>query len=159
MSFCVAAGWARIREQNTRGSKTVPQCDALRSRLKFWNESGTNRARIGDSLRMPLRSPQHLGLDLDRGTRSSFLPIDKPAQSGRILKAKENTESNQKRARVNRDSGASFSLLPLWEKVARTKSVPDEGYSIRRPLTRLRCFASQPPSPTRGEGKKAGPDR
>src|SRR5258708_12567411 len=28
-------------------------------------------------------------------------------------------------------------------------------YPRRQPLTRLRCFASQPPSPTRGEGKKA----
>jgi hypothetical protein len=50
-----------------------------------------------------------------------------------------------------------FFLLPLWEKVARTKSAPDEGLrSIdrKRPLTRPRCFASWPPSPTRGEGKK-----
>src|SRR5260221_2129430 len=28
-------------------------------------------------------------------------------------------------------------------------------YPRREPLTRLRCFASQAPSPTRGEGKKA----
>src|ERR1700738_4502299 len=56
--FCVAAGWALIRKWNTRGSETVPQCDALRPRIRFWNESGTNRARIGDSHRMLLRSPQ-----------------------------------------------------------------------------------------------------
>src|SRR6266852_5867514 len=69
---------------------------------------------------------------------------------------------------------ADPSLLSLWEKVAigglrppsfkRTpmlcigyaKSVPDEGLrpiGRKRPLTRLR-FA-KPPSPTRGEGKKA----
>ena len=41
-------------------------------------------------------------------------------------------------------------LLPLWEKVARTKSAPDEGLRLTDragPLTRLR-FA-KPPSPTR----------
>jgi hypothetical protein len=38
----------------------------------------------------------------------------------------------------------------LWEKVARTKSVPDEGFSPRRqPLIRLRCAKA----PKRGEGK------
>src|SRR6266404_250557 len=35
-----------------------------RSRLNFWNESGTNRARIGDSYALRLRSPQHLALTL-----------------------------------------------------------------------------------------------
>jgi hypothetical protein len=105
--FCVAPGWARVRELNMRESKTVPQCDALQSRIRFWNESGTNRARIGDSVRMPLRSPQHLGLGPFRGTRSSFPAIDKPAKMPQILNAKENTESNQKRARVNRDSPCS----------------------------------------------------
>jgi hypothetical protein len=50
------------------------------------------------------------------------------------------------------------SLLPLLEKVARTKSVPDEGArhnETHHPLTRLR-FA-QAPSSTRGEGKKEDP--
>jgi hypothetical protein len=50
LGFCVAG---RLRD--------VSQCDALQSRLKFWNESGTNRARIADSLGMLIRSPQHLG--------------------------------------------------------------------------------------------------
>src|SRR5260370_10139843 len=59
------------------------------------------------------------------------------------------------------ESRNSFFLLPLWEKVVRTKSAP-EGVSIRGegPLTRLR-FA-QAPSPTSGEGKKRqnkGPGR
>src|ERR1700736_4402458 len=40
--------------------RTVSQCDASRSRIKFWNESGTNRARIGDSHALRFRSPQHL---------------------------------------------------------------------------------------------------
>ena len=35
---------------------------AMRSRLKVWNESGTKRARIADSSRNPIRSPQHLAL-------------------------------------------------------------------------------------------------
>src|SRR3981189_2769064 len=81
---------------------TVSQCDALRSRLKFWNESGTNRARIADSVPMLIRSPQHLGPKPHRGTRSSLAPCDKEGKNGRILKANENTESNQKRARVKR---------------------------------------------------------
>jgi hypothetical protein len=34
------------------------------SRLKLWNESGTNRARIADSVELSLRSPQHLALAL-----------------------------------------------------------------------------------------------
>ena len=34
----------------------------MRSRLKLWNESGTKRARIADSSRNPIRSPQHLAL-------------------------------------------------------------------------------------------------
>jgi hypothetical protein len=39
---------------------SVSQCDVSGSRLKLWNESGTNRARIGDSHALRLRSPQHL---------------------------------------------------------------------------------------------------
>jgi hypothetical protein len=39
-------------------------------------------------------------------------------------------------------------------EIERSEMEPDEGVCNRgdRPLTRLRCFASQPPSPTRGEG-------
>ncbi|MBS0532251.1 MAG: cobaltochelatase subunit CobN [Proteobacteria bacterium] len=46
------------------------------------------------------------------------------------------------------------SPLPLWERVARTKSVPGEGAQRNEtpsPLTRLRSAKS--PSPTRGEGR------
>jgi len=55
------------------------------------------------------------------------------------------------------DDGLLF-LLPLWEKVARTKSARDEGSSSAETApspvaNELRSFA--PPSPTRGEGKKA----
>src|SRR3981081_4038011 len=85
--------------------ETVSQCAALRWRLKFWNESGTNRARIADSVPMLIRSPQHLGLTPHRGTRSSSARYDKAGNYGRILKANENTESNKKRARDNSDSG------------------------------------------------------
>ena len=49
---------------------------------------------------------------------------------------------------------ALSSLLPLWEKVAQTSFAPDEGlFPRKQPLTRLRRFAPQPPSPTRGEGE------
>src|SRR5262249_25862813 len=52
-----------------------------------------------------------------------------------------------------RGGGVPFYLLPLWEKVARMQSAPDEGSaSAERPLTRLRFAKS--PSPTGGEGKK-----
>jgi hypothetical protein len=53
---------------------------------------------------------------------------------------------------------ALASLLPLWEKVARTQSATNEGFfpripsARREPLTRLR-FA-KPPSPTRAEGEE-----
>src|SRR3954452_11677180 len=56
-------------------------------------------------------------------------------------------------------ANAAFFLLPLWEKVARTKSVTDEGLrSIDRPepLTRLASDDAShplPQGPTRGEGK------
>ena len=109
---------------------SVSQCDALRSRLKLWNESGTNRARIGDSSPLRLRSPQHLALTPHCGTRSSLARIDKRRFGGEILKSEENTESNQKRARVNRDSATS--AIPGWCVSTRP--------GISR--FRVRCFAS-----------------
>jgi hypothetical protein len=57
----------------------------LRSRLKLWNESGTNRARIGDSYPLRLRSPQYLALAPHNGTRSSLAPIDKRRYRAEIL--------------------------------------------------------------------------
>src|ERR1700754_1415545 len=52
-----------------------------------------------------------------------------------------------------------LSLLPLWEKVARTKSAPDEGSLSAEtdpsPVTdKLRSF--MPPSPPRGGGEEGG---
>src|SRR5664280_3250928 len=102
----------------------------LRSRLKLWNESGTNRARIGDSYPLRLRSPQHLALTPHCGTRSSLARIDKRRFGGEILKSEENAESNQKRARVNRDSATS--VIPGWCVSTRP--------GISR--FRVRCFAS-----------------
>src|SRR5450631_3765010 len=49
------------------------------------------------------------------------------------------------------------SLLPLWEKVARTKSVPDEGFrSIDRPrpLTRLASDDASHPLPQGERGRR-----
>src|ERR1700751_3305140 len=49
---------------------------------------------------------------------------------------------------------ALFFLLPLWEKVVRTKSAADEGVfsAHKAPSPASLCSA---PSPARGEGKKA----
>src|SRR5262249_45363414 len=48
-----------------------------------------------------------------------------------------------------------FFPLPLWEKVARMQSAPDEGSrSVETDPSPVRdAKASRPPSPTRGEGK------
>jgi hypothetical protein len=73
----------------------------LRSRLKLWNESGTNRARIGDSCPLRLRSPQYLALAPHTGTRSSLARVDKRGHGGEILKMCAPAESNQKAERVN----------------------------------------------------------
>jgi hypothetical protein len=66
------------------------------SRLKLWNESGTNRARIGASSPLRLRSPQHVALTPDDGTRSSLAQLDKGGFGGKFLKVVEAAESNQK---------------------------------------------------------------
>ena len=39
--------------------------------LKVWNESGTNRGRIGDSRLVRLRSPRHMAAAQLQSTRSS----------------------------------------------------------------------------------------
>src|ERR1700729_2673279 len=72
----------------------------LRSRLKLWNESGTNRARIGDSYPLRLRSPQHLALAPPIGTRSSLARVDKRGHGDEILKIWATAESNQKAKRA-----------------------------------------------------------
>jgi hypothetical protein len=50
----------------------------------------------------------------------------------------------------------STSLLPLWEKVVRTQSAPDEGFASAEtdpsPVTMLTAFASRH---ARGEGRLA----
>jgi hypothetical protein len=68
----------------------------VRPRLKFWNESGTNRARIADSSALRLRSPQHLALTPDGGTRSSLAQRDKGRIGVEFLKFETGAESNQK---------------------------------------------------------------
>jgi hypothetical protein len=123
-------------------AESVSLCDGMRSRLKLWNESGTKRARIGDSPRDPIRSPQHLALTPSGGTRSSLQGLHKRRSQGGILKNREGTESNQKWSRVNmihagctdirreRDSAPSSSLRtqgPIttganWSALAATPS-------------------------------------
>ena len=88
-----------------------------RSRLKVWNESGTNRARIGDSSPCLLRSPQHIAQIAIFGTRSSLTRADKRWFGGEILKRFGWSESNQKRGRVKERVEARGALshpLPLW---------------------------------------------
>jgi hypothetical protein len=139
----------------------------MRSRLKLWNESGTKRARIGDSSRDPIRSPQHLALTPSGGTRSSLQGLYKRRCQGRILKSREGTESNQKWSRVNmihagctdirreRDSAPS----PLvGEGGAERSSATGEGFSPQTQTPRRQTphpsrTTSAPPSPTRGEGR------
>src|ERR1700737_804922 len=65
------------------------------------------------------------------------------------------------RKRRGRDRCDSFFLLPLWEKVAWTKSTPDEGSASAErdpsPVTMLTAFASCHPLPQGGEGKESAP--
>src|SRR5258708_1198838 len=56
-TLSLSLGWHHL-------GRFVSLCDACGSRLKLWNESGTNRARIAHSSRDRLRSPQHLALVL-----------------------------------------------------------------------------------------------
>jgi hypothetical protein len=72
-----------------------------RSRFKFRNESGTNRARIADSPSLRLRSPQHLAPTPHRDTRSSLTKLDKAPFDDEFIKNGDSSESNQKRGRVN----------------------------------------------------------
>jgi hypothetical protein len=91
----------------------------VRSRLKLWNESGTNRARIGDSRALRLRSPQHLALAHYGGTRSSLTRLDKRRFVGEILKRGATSESNQKAQGVNRIHG-----LTMWLSLVMPGLVP-----------------------------------
>jgi hypothetical protein len=117
----------------------------MRSRLKLWNDSGTKRARIGDSSRDPLRSPQHLALTASGGTRSSLKGLHKRRWQGGILKNREGTESNQKWSGVNMihagctDIHRSLSIpSPLvGEGGAERSSATGEGFSPPAQTSRL----------------------
>src|SRR5258707_11318117 len=96
-----------------RMERGVSQCDDLGCGLKLRNESGTNRARIGDSAPLLIRSPQHLALTLHGGTRSSLTQAHKRGFGSDFLKASAGAESNQKWGRVNRDSSALLLQLAV----------------------------------------------
>jgi len=64
--------------------------------LSSGTRSGTNRARIGDSPALRLRSPQHLAWIKQAGTRSSSAALDKQRFGGEFLKIFDAAESNQK---------------------------------------------------------------
>jgi len=51
-----------LRSSGVKSADSVSFCDGDAVALKLWNESGTKRARIADSSRNPIRSPQHLAL-------------------------------------------------------------------------------------------------
>src|ERR1700733_10086673 len=126
----------------------------LRSRLKLWNESGTNRARIGDSTPLRLRSPQYLALAPHTGTRSSLARLDKRRHGDEILKMCAARESNQNTERVNwiritaswRHAGASPGRGPGWLPAWRHRAASEPpsgtapGCGCRQPAQRrLRC--------------------
>ena len=140
-----------------RTVKTVSQCDAAGSRLRFWNESGTNRARIADSV-----LPGFVHRNISRGpiicgTRSSLDGLDKPRKQREFLNRNENAESNQKRARVNR-----IRLLLIArhsgmvrKHQTRTLEIPGSMLPHRPGMTANGATAS--PSPRlRGEGRDEG---
>src|SRR5579872_4614378 len=54
---------------------------------------------------------------------------------------------------------ATFFLLPLWEKVAWTKSAPDEGPASAEPLTRLASDDASHPLKGRGYTERASARR
>jgi hypothetical protein len=125
--------------------------------FKLQNESRTNRARIADSSRNLLRSPQHLALALVGSTRSSLERSNKPRLSGEFLKVCGAAESNQKRGRVNTIQGsflrlraAASALLPrpaLLSAEARLRGEGGCGERHRRPWAAVldkerRCEAS-----------------
>ena len=76
-----------VRSWSAECLKCVHNATHAGSRLKLWNESGTNCARIADSMPVRLRSPQHLALSaLIGGTRSSLTALDKRRFGGEFLK-------------------------------------------------------------------------
>src|ERR1700739_3367248 len=85
VGFSASLGVERVVRESRSGSTTnlhaglevFHNATPVWSRLKLWNESGTNRARIADSSPLRIRSPQHLALTPDGGTRSSLTPLDK----------------------------------------------------------------------------------
>src|SRR5450759_3655293 len=102
-------GWRVCREtgrrfcgQTTLMSKLCHNATPRGRTFKFWNESGTNRARIGDSRELRLRSPQHLASCARGDTRSGLAGWTTQRFFVESFTREENAESNQKRARVNR---------------------------------------------------------
>ena len=145
----------------------------LMSRLKLWNELRTNRARIGDSFSLLLRSPQHLAWNPSGGTRSSLEASHKRRFLVEFLKAADNPESNQKWVRVNRIQMASprrplFSLAPPlrgegWgEGLSRqTRKIRVRGEPPHPALRHSRNFASasssgRPPKAASASPRKRG---
>src|SRR5579863_6368334 len=61
---------ARRRRLHLYHNNTTEKSCAVRNRsvIKVWNESGTNRGRIGDSRRVRLRSLRHMALLLFQNT-------------------------------------------------------------------------------------------
>jgi hypothetical protein len=113
------------------------------SRLKLWNESRTNRARIADSSPHPFRSPQHLALTSDAGTRSSLADVNKRRFSVEFLKIGVESEVEESQAESLRLRDAFVSLS--FKRDAAVVAPP--------PLTSRASFARL--GPRRGEGKRS----
>ena len=116
-----------------------------RSRLKLWNESGTNRARIGDSVQLLKRSPQHLALMIGDGTRSSSEPSHKQLFFNGFLKVTAGAESNQKWSRVKLDSWGC-GLLASPSLLLPPRPACGERVGVRGRISKV-DLADRPPHP------------
>ena len=136
----------------------------MRSRLSF----GTSLERNAPESPTPTQT-RYVHRNISRwrargGTRSSLYGLYKRRCQGEILTNRANAELNQKWSRVN-DAGlpniAARSVSPsplVGEGGAERRSATGEGFSHEhRPLAWRESphpALSQPPSPTRGEGRR-----
>jgi hypothetical protein len=118
--------------------------------------SGTSPERIAPEsvtpMYVPLRSPQHIGQIARPRTRSSLTRAGKQWFGGEFLKSFARVESNQKQARVNRNS-LPLALSPCGRGCL-SEARAAEGLSPRMQTPHPARTTSAPPSPTGGEGKR-----
>ena len=133
---------------------------AMRSRLKVWNESGTKRARIADSSRDPIRSPQHLAL---AALGAALDQVCTGSTSGGVrvksLKARSRIRSGQESSRIHAgctarpcERGCAPSRRLTAERVGVRGSLR-ESRPRRQPLTRIAARSDLSPRRT-GRGAR-----